>query len=527
MKKTFNITGRCFPNEHFMADVSGKFQQTLEFIESKKYFSISRPRQFGKTTTLLELSQTLEKSDKYLVFIISFEGTDDQMFDDQKSFSAGFIRLLAKSIKTRHSDIAKKLYEAIETLNSFDDLSDFITDFVITVQKSVVVLIDEVDHSTNFEIFMRFLGMLRNKYLIRDLEATFHSVVLAGVHDIKSLKSKIRNEQDKKHNSPWNIATDFNVKMEFSEQEIIPMLQDFAKERQVTVDTEGVAKQLVFYTSGYPFLVSKLCKIFDEMILPSKNEKIWTVQDVDKTFQMILRESGNVNFDYVMKELNSNKTLFNLVYDIIFRSEAMYFNLDIPIFNLGSAYGILCPDENNNTVIHNRIYKERIANMMVGMVQLENSNLAYRFGRDTALSQYRKKDNSLNVELILQKFEEFMHEQRNAKDWDFIEREGRLIFLSFLRPILNGSGYDFKEVQISEERRLDIVITYFQYRYVVELKIWRGQKAHEDGLEQLDRYLDNLGLTEGYILIFDHNKKKRKKSQWINYNGKKLSQTFV
>jgi hypothetical protein len=145
----------------------------------------------------------------------------------------------------------------------------------------------------------------------------------------------------------------------------------------------------------------------------------------------------------------------------------------------------------------------------------------------TTSPHFKKADNSLNIDLILQKFELFMREQRDSKDWDFIEREGRLVFLAFLRPILNGSGYDFKEVQISEERRLDIVITYFQYRYVIELKIWRGQKAHEDGLEQLDKYLDNLGLTEGYILIFDHNKKKRKKSQWINYNGKKLSQTFV
>lgn len=525
--KTFNLTGRCFPDEHFVADVSGKFQQILELIEYKKYFVINRPRQFGKTTMLLQLAQTLEKSDKYLVFITSFEGIDDKNFDDQKSFAMAFIRILATSIEFTHPDLSKELEMEAKKLDSLDALSKFISTFVAKVQKSVVVLIDEIDHSTNYEVFMKFLGMLRNKYLVRDRVPTFHSVVLAGVHDIKFLKSKIRNEREKQFNSPWNIATEFKVKMEFSEKEITPMLADFAKERNVSVDTEGVAKQLVFYTSGYPYLVSKLCKIFDEDILPTKNEKIWTIEDVDKSFQIFLHDGNDVNLGNAMKELNYNKDLFELVYKILFESEEMYFNLDIPLINLGSVYGILSPNKNNNVTIHNRIYRERIFNMMVTQMQIDNMHLAPKFGRDTALSQYRKADKSLDVALILQKFEQFMHEQRNSKDYDFIERQGRLIFLSFLRPILNGSGYDFKEVQISEERRLDVVITYFQYRYVVELKIWRGEKAHQDGLEQLDKYLDDLGLTEGYILIFDHNKKRRKKSQWINYNGKKILQVFV
>ncbi len=49
--------------------------------------------------------------------------------------------------------------------------------------------------------------MLRNKYLLRNAEKddTFSSVILAGVHDIKTLKLKLRPDKEQKYNSPWNI----------------------------------------------------------------------------------------------------------------------------------------------------------------------------------------------------------------------------------------------------------------------------------------------------------------------------------
>jgi hypothetical protein len=72
-----------------------------------------------------------------------------------------------------------------------------------------------------------------------------------------------------------------------------------------------------------------------------------------------------------------------------------------------------------------------------------------------------------------------MREEQSIKNRDFLEREGRLLFLAFLKPILNGHGYALKEPQISEEKRLDVFITYHEHRYVVELKLWHGEKTHE------------------------------------------------
>lgn len=131
------------------------------------------------------------------------------------------------------------------------------------------------------------------------------------------------------------------------------------------------------------------------------------------------------------------------------------------------------------------------------------------------------------METVLLKFQAFMREQYNRKDRTFLEQNGRLVFLAFIKPIINGLGYDFKEPQISDERRLDVIITYLQYRYLAELKIWRGQALHEKGLLQLSDYLDRLALTEGYLIIFDHAKIKSWKSEWLTVEGKNVFAIWV
>ena len=49
---------------------------------------------------------------------------------------------------------------------------------------------------------------------VPDSYPTFHSVILAGVYDIKNLKLKMRPEETHQYNSPWNIAAKFDVSME-------------------------------------------------------------------------------------------------------------------------------------------------------------------------------------------------------------------------------------------------------------------------------------------------------------------------
>ena len=519
MTKKFNITGTCIPARHYMADVSTKIAKIMQMVEDEDYFIINRPRQYGKTTTLFTIADRLEKTGEYLVFNISFEGIGDTAFESEQNLAPLFLRLLARNVKRKDKEIAALLEKMSADVATLGDLSNSILDFVGNIDKKVVVLIDEVDKSSNSQLFISFLAMLRNLYLTRSIDPTFHSVILAGVHDVKSLKLKIREGEEAKLNSPWNIAADFKVDMNLQPFEIKPMLDDYMAEKGVKMDTAAMAEDLFYYTSGYPFLVSKLCKIMDEEILPTKDTQEWTEQDLEWAARQLITES-NANFDSLIKNLDDNQSLYNLVYDVAIDGVSVAFNAYESANNLGVLYGIFA--QNSRLIIHNRIYREVIVNYMTANMNRIQRERGADFGHG-----YVKADKSLNMELALQKFQAFMQEQYSKHDRDFLERHGRLVFLSFMKPILNGHGYDFKEVQISEERRLDVTITYYQHKYVAELKIWRGQVAHEEGLAQLSDYLDRLKLTEGYLLIFDHKEVKTWHSEWITYKNKKIFIVWV
>ena len=523
MAKEFNVTGTCFPEDHYMADVSKQLAQTYQMIEAGKYFIINRPRQYGKTTTLYTMAERLTQSGNYLVFNMSFEGIGDDIFKHEAVFSAGFVRRLAKYAAVTAPELVDWLDATAPTITSLELLDKMITILVNKYDKKVVVFIDEVDKSSNNQLFVSFLAMLRNKYLERKTFKTFHSIVLAGVHDIKSLKVKIRQGDEQKYNSPWNIATTFTVDMNLHPDEIKPMLEDYSQEKGITMDTQLIADRLFYLTSGYPFLVSQMCKIIAEEILPQTGAKEWTEADVNKAFQLILRKPDITNFDTLIKNLQEYRDLYDLVFSVVVDGEVMEYHKDSPLINLGTLHGIFAPSEEGTLMIHNRIYRERIANYMISEWRIAHTGRGKMdAGEFEFVSQYHLPNKALDMQKVLINFQAFMKKEYSAKNREFLERDGRLIFLAFIKPIINGAGYDFKEPQISQEKRLDVVITYYQHQYVAELKIWRGTLAHEKGLAQLVDYLDRMGLDTGYLLIFDTNKKKKWEHDWTDTQGKRI-----
>lgn len=184
-------------------------------------------------------------------------------------------------------------------------------------------------------------------------------------------------------------------------------------------------------------------------------------------------------------------------------------------------FGYLSKDENNNVVVSNKIIRERIYNYLVS--KIDNKDMMnYNFKDNFIIS-----DNGLDMEKVLLKFQEFMKKNYSSRDINFLERHGVLLFLAFIKPIINGVGFDYKEVQISEERRLDIVIQYNSHKYIIETKIWHGDVAHEKGLSQLGSYLDIEGIDKGYLLIFNFNKSKDFSSRRYSVGEKEIFEVVV
>jgi len=153
-------------------------------------------------------------------------------------------------------------------------LSDHIT--TMCRGKKIVLMIDEVDKTSNNQIFLHFLSILRSKFLARQRgkDYTFHSVILAGVYDIKNIKFKMIQEgtympadtENKIYNSLWNMASDFDVNLSFNSDEIATMLEIYEKDNQTGMCIDLISIEIYSYTNGYPFLVSRVCQHIDEKL---------------------------------------------------------------------------------------------------------------------------------------------------------------------------------------------------------------------------------------------------------------------
>jgi hypothetical protein len=133
----------------------------------------------------------------------------------------------------------------------------------------------------------------------------------------------------------------------------------------------------------------------------------------------------------------------------------------------------------------------------------------------------------LDMEKCLLKFQEVMYQEYRQEDERFYETNGRLIFLAYLKPILNGKGFSFVEAQTRSNRRMDVVITFGNKKYIVELKIWNGEKYEGKGLDQLAEYLKIQGLDTGDMVVFNFNKDKEYKAEWVDVNSKKIFEIMV
>ena len=487
-------------------------------VELGEYFVINRPRQYGKTTTLNTLYHRLTQTGNYIVIKLSFGGVGDSMFNDEKEFSSRFVKTLTRATSIQAPVLSDWLKQNGADTNDLESLSFLLTDMVSQTNKKVVLTIDEVDKSSNNQLFVSFLAMLREQYLERRDVKTFHSVVLAGLHDVKTLKLKLRPDEEKKLNSPWNIAADFLIDMNLNPSEIKPMLDEYCTDTGVTMNTQEVAERLFYHTSGYPFLVSKLCKTIAEDILPTKTEKTWTFDDIE-TSVSLLSEESNTNFDSLVKNLENNKDLYDFVYRIVVDAEVVRFNVNEPLIIMGLEHGIFKNDKQIR--VHNRIYEQILYDYMTAKTTVAmKSHLDYG-------GHFTLDNDALDMQAALLKFQQFMKEEFSEKDKTFLEKQGRLVFLSFLSPILNGKGHSFKEVQTSEEKRLDIVVTYSSNKYIIELKRWYGDAAHKKGIAQLADYLDIHSVREGFLVIFEYNKVKSWRKEWITHEGKRIFAVWV
>ena len=436
--RIFNVDGCCNPDLHYMVDISGRLLEIKDMIDDGKYFTINRARQFGKTTILTALADFL-KTD-YEVISLDFQTISYGDFETEQNFVAAFSRELLDSCEGIPDSVKEKLEMFSRgTGVTLSVLFKALIEWCKKSERKIVLIIDEVDTATNNQVFIDFLAQLRAYYLKRRRTPTFQSVILAGVYDVRNIKQKIRTEDDHRLNSPWNIAADFLVDMSFSVVDIAGMLKQYENDHGTGMDIDKMANLIYDYTSGYPFLVSRLCKLMDEHVdgseeFPDK-QSVWTKKGFLEAVKKLLHEK-NALFESLIGKLNDNQGLKDLIFGLLFHGQSIGYNPDDSAISMALIFGFV-KVEDSNVLIANRIFETRLYNMFL-LSKDEQSSDIYKEG-----SKFKNQfiqNGHLDMKLILEKFVSYFDEIYGDRDFRFLEEDGRRYFMLFLKPIINGTG---------------------------------------------------------------------------------------
>jgi len=533
-KRSFNTTGTCRPDTDYMVDIGDRVEKVKEMVDRGKYFTINRPRQYGKTTLISALTRRLY--DGYICVRLSFEGLGEESFYNSAAFCTALLRKIKAALTKPQFDYDK------EYANQWEDPS--VTDFIhlgehITKMckgKKVVLIIDEVDKTSNNIIFLHFIGLLREKFLMRKdgLDDTFLSVILAGVHDIRNLKLKLINEGIDKPsgrrgshlNSPWNIAAPFLVDLSFNPNDIAGMLNEYEGEHSTGMDTAIVSRAIYEYTGGYPFLVSQICQLLDE---DDSLGHDWSPVGIYNAVKALIRQNytlfgqNNTLFDDISKNLENYPDLYSFIYDILIIGKRKTYTITVPTIQQAAMLGFI-RNEDGQALISNRIFEIIISDYFIAKDEEYRSHSVINGYQGDMI-----KNGRFDMEYCLIKFARLFRELYTDKDSPFVEEHGRMLFLTYLKPLINGAGFYHIESRLTDQRRMDLVVDYGLDQFIIELKLWYGESAHEKAFDQLAGYLKSKYFTTGYLVTFDFRKNKNRagKAQWVEWGDTRIFNVII
>ena len=216
MKKFFNTSGPCNPDDHYMVDPLSRCQDLRTLIDQKAYFVIHAPRQSGKTTLLEALAQTLTAEGHYAALRVSCEVGQPFRGDIEKVEHALLQRFgsAARFRLPKHlwppqpwpdASTGTRIAQALEAWSSLCPLP-------------LVLFFDEIDAlmDSSLEAVLR---QLRDGFSYRPKNFP-HSVVLCGLRDVRDYKIASGGSPTLGTASPFNIKTESITFASFTAAEV-------------------------------------------------------------------------------------------------------------------------------------------------------------------------------------------------------------------------------------------------------------------------------------------------------------------
>ena len=493
--RKFNTTGPCFPDEHYMLPALDRLPGIRELVAGGNYFVVHAPRQTGKTTALQALVQELNDKGDMFALYCSLETLQNR--SDPEKTNIAIRDLIADNLEMSPFYVPVANAPALRSDRGGVGLAvrTVLQNACRASGKPVVVFFDEADCLVG-DALISFLRQLRDGYVNRKLMPFPKSVALVGMLDVRDYKAQIRPDGESLGQiSPFNIIRKDMLIPNFTEADIQALYsQHTAETGQVFAD--GVLEDIWRLTRGQPWLVNAIgCECVEEIHAFRYAEPI-TVADVEAAKEAIIRRR-DTHVDSLMERMREPRVR-RLVEPLILGDDTELTANDDDwrfITDLG-----LLRVERGTLVPANPMYAEIIGRYLSHGEQ-------DRMIRSVPETPW-VKDDGLDMAGLMAAFQRFWRENSGA-DRDIMgyrEAVPHLVLMAFLQRVTNGGGHINREMALGQGR-LDLCVEFRGARYAIEVKTSANFKG-DDSYKQCAKYLDDLGLSEGWMPIFDKAKDK-------------------
>lgn len=513
----FNTAGPVDNKKHYCLSPLDRFNlpEILSLIDQEKYFILHAPRQTGKTTCMLALSDYLNQSGGYVCLYVNVESAQTAREDVAQGMRAILNSLSERArIDIKDEWIQNHWPDILVRSGGNDALNTVLTRWVETLSKPLVLLLDEIDALVG-DTLISVLRQLRSGYTHRPAHFP-QTVILCGVRDIRDYR--IHSARDKEiitGGSAFNIKAKSLRLGNFIETEVHELLKQHTEETGQEFEPEAVSR-IWDYSRGQPWLVNALAyEVCFEIEFGQDHHNAIT-SDMVRDARERLIERRETHLDQLVDKLKEDRVrrviapiLESRMTEAEFHFEDVQYVLDL---------GLITRQPNGALEVSNPIYQEIIPRELTWGLQS---------GIYQETRWYVEADGRLNLTKLLSAFQEFFreHSEHWIERFDYKEAGPQLLMQAFLQRIVNGGGRVEREYGLGR-MRTDLLIVWpvkvgcqrsdvrgqmpevgcrVVQKSVIELKILYKslEKTIADGLAQTREYVDRCCAEEAHLVIFD------------------------
>ena len=506
MEKYFNIAGPCVPGEHYMIPALERLPDVARLVARKQSFVIHAARQSGKTTALMALVADINAKAEMRAVYFTLESA--QRFTDPNQGIPKIVESMRSSL-LRHpvfKDLVRDPKAQVPTLlppPAGLGVKVFLTLLAERSDRPLAVFFDEVDCLSDDTLitFLRELrdGIVSSRTIDPDSQFPFPvSIALVGMRDVRDYLASVRPEsQSLGTASPFNVKTESLNLENFTEEEVSRLYAQHTEATGQVFEPEAVSLAWKF-TRGQPWLVNALAVQCVEKIHRFDYTKPVTAADIEEAKEAIIRTRGT-HVDSLMERLKEPRV--RRVVEPVILGKDFYLSEFDDDYRYVLDLGILRENEYHALVPGNPMYGEILLRYLSATEQK-------RFYNDYRTPFWLKPDGSLDMPALMAEFQRFWRENSGAdrEVYGYNEATPHLVMMGYLQRVVNGGGRIAREMALGS-KRLDLCVEFGKFRYAVELKMRRNFSPTESPA-QLAGYLDTLGLSEGWMAVFDDDSSK-------------------